>query len=467
MIKKDNHHLYISNTEYQQRRQQLLEQMKDNSIAIVFAGSEVIRSNDTEYPFRQNSDFFYLTGFEEPDAVLVMSNQLHVGTDDKFSKTPSRQSCCIMFVRPKNPLAEIWHGRRLGVDDAPSSLKVDLAFSIEQLHVLLPDLLNEHEYLYFEQGKIDDADNEIKKALATCKNSPKQVKTAPHSIIDISQMIHQMRLIKSENEIEIMKRSALISCEAHKQAMQICQPGVYEYQLESQILHCFKLNGADHAAYNSIVGGGENACILHYTENKSQLRNNDLVLIDAGAEYNGYAADITRTFPVNGTFSSPQRDIYELVLSVQKQCIERLTPNATIVQVMEFAVDSITEGLIQLGIMTGDKAQCIEEAAHKEFFMHGLGHYIGIDVHDVGNYKEKGEDIVLKPGMVITVEPGIYISSSSDVPNSYKGIGVRIEDDIVITEDGNLNLTASAPKEIHEIENIMRQKLPVNTLDFQ
>lgn len=466
MIKKDNHHLYISDSEYQQRRQRLLDQMQDNSIAIVFAGSEVVRSNDTEYQFRQNSDFFYLTGFEEPDAVLVLSNQLSIEGNDKFSASNVKQSCSIMFVRPKNSLAEIWHGRRLGVDAAPSSLNVDLAFSIEQLPVLLPDLLDGHENLYFEQGREETADCIVKKGLFTCKKSPKQTKTAPQSVIDISQMIHQMRLIKSNNEIEIMKRSALISCEAHKQAMRICRPGVYEYQLEAHILYCFGLNGASSAAYNSIVGGGENACILHYTENKDLLNDNDLVLIDAGCEYNGYAADITRTFPVNGTFSQAQRDIYELVLSVQKSCIEQLTPNTTIAKVMELAVDSITEGLIKLGIMKGNKADCIKAEAHKEFFMHGLGHYLGIDVHDVGNYKEKGKEVVLQPGMVITVEPGIYISSSSDVPDKYKGIGVRIEDDILITKDGNINLTAKAPKEINDIENTMRQKLAISTLEF-
>lgn len=432
----------IDITEHNDRRMTLLSQIQNNSIVIIPSAQEATRSNDTEYHFRQNSDFFYLTGFTEPDAFLVLSNKDNAGEST-------------LFMRPKDEFAEIWHGRRLGTADAPAKLMIDAAYSINDIDAILPDIIDGHTHLYYTLDENNYADDVIKKALGICKNAPKQAKVAPSSIIDVNDLLHEMRLIKSKKEIAVMQQSADISCRAHMAAMKLCAPGVSEYQLEATILHSFAMQGARHAAYNTIVGGGDNACILHYVENQDELISGDLVLIDAGSEYQGYAADITRTFPVNGRFSPAQREIYALVLKAQLACIEALVPGCTIPAVMETAVSIITQGLLNLGILQGDLPSCIENEAHRAFFMHGLGHYLGLDVHDVGKYKKDGQNKALEVGMVLTVEPGIYISKAADVPEQYKGIGVRIEDNIVITAEGNQVLTNKVPKSIADIEALM------------
>lgn len=438
----------IDITEYQSRRKALFDKIERNSLVIIPSAQEVTRSNDTEYHFRQNSDFFYLTGFTEPNAFLVLSNKAL--DSEKVSSIESA-----IFLRPKDEFAEVWHGRRLGVTNAPSQLMIGTAYSIDDVDTILPDIIDGHEYLYYSLGENLEADAQVQKALGECKNAPKQSKTAPHSIVDVNAIIHEMRLLKSSQEIAVMQQSADISCKAHAAAMQLCAPGVYEYQLEATILHYFAMHGARHAAYNTIVGGGDNACILHYVENQDKLVNGDLVLIDAGSEYQGYAADITRTFPVSGHFSPAQKAIYNLVLKAQVASISELVPGATIPNVMETAVTIITQGLLDLGILQGELASCIANGAHKAFFMHGLGHYLGLDVHDVGTYKEVGRDRALEAGMVLTVEPGIYISKNAEVPSQYRGIGVRIEDNIVITAQGNEVLTSKVPKSIDDIEALM------------
>lgn len=455
----------IDTAQYAARRAHLLGLLKANAVVVIPSAVELTRSNDTEYSFRQNSDFYYLTGFNEPDCFLVLSNQTEAQlsgsgqnttqqnqANHKPSNIAQNEAYAALFIRPKDDLAEIWHGRRLGITDAPKHLALDDAYAIADIDDILPDMLNGHDYLYYALGESPHADDVVQCAIAVCKRAPKQSKQAPSSIVDVSGLIHAMRLIKSPQELAVMQQSANISCEAHKAAMTLCKPGVYEYQLEATILHSFAMQGARHAAYSSIVGGGENACILHYVENKDILANGDLVLIDAGSEYQGYAADITRTFPVNGRFSPAQKDIYELVLKTQLSCIAQLTPGRTIVDAMHIAVSMITQGLLDLGILKGDVQTCIEQEAHKAFFMHGLGHYLGLDVHDVGKYKENGHDKVLEAGMVMTVEPGIYISKKANVPEKYKGIGVRIEDNIVITANGNEVLTSNVPKSVKEIE---------------
>ena len=438
----------IDINEHHARRAALLSEIETNSIVIVPSAQEVTRSNDTEYHFRQNSDFFYLTGCTEPNAFLVLSNKVSI--DAKNSSIEST-----IFLRPKDEFAEIWHGRRLGVANAPSQLIIDSAYSIDDIDIILPNIIDGHTNLYYSLGENLEADALVQKALGVCKSAPKQSKTAPTTIIDVNTKIHEMRLIKSSQEIAVMKQSAIISCKAHSEAMQLCAPGIYEYQLEATILHCFAMHGARHAAYNTIVGGGDNACILHYVENQDKLVNGDLVLIDAGSEYQGYAADITRTFPVNGRFSPEQKEIYALVLKAQLACIEQLIPGVTIPDVMDTAVTIITQGLLDLGILQGDLASCKASDAHKAFFMHGLGHYLGLDVHDVGTYKVSGQDRALEAGMVLTVEPGIYINKNAKVPAQYKGIGVRIEDNIVITAQGNEVLTSQVPKNIADIEALM------------
>ncbi|MFT7504569.1 MAG: Xaa-Pro aminopeptidase, partial [Gammaproteobacteria bacterium] len=310
----------IDIAQFQARRARLLSivnsMVNKNAIVIIPSAQEVTRSNDTEYSFRQNSDFYYLTGFNEPDCFLVLSNK---GLTNSQSST--HQST--LFLRPKDDSAEIWHGRRLGITDAPKNLLVDTAYSIEDIDEILPDMLDGHDYLFYSLSENLHADDLVQSAMAICKNAPKQSKQAPSSIVDVSQLVHAMRLIKSAQEISLMQQSADISCKAHKAAMALCKPGVYEYQLEATILHSFAMQGARYAAYNTIVGGGENACVLHYIENKDVLLDGDLVLIDAGSEYQGYAADITRTFPVNGRFSPAQTEIYNLVLSTQLACINQ------------------------------------------------------------------------------------------------------------------------------------------------
>jgi Xaa-Pro aminopeptidase len=435
---------------YQQRRAHLLAQCAPSSIVIIPAAGQVTRSNDTEYPFRQDSDFWYLTGFNEPDGFLLLSNQL--------SGEGSSQMASFAFVLPKDPHAEIWHGRRLGAEAAPAALGIDEAYDLDTIDELLPELINGHQHLYYCLDKYPQADALVQSALAHCKNAPKQSMTAPTSINDVSMILHAMRRIKSEPELQIMRQAGVISSDAHKRAMQFVRPGVFEYQLEAELHHEFAMRGAKHPAYGTIVGSGENACILHYTENNARINDGDLVLIDAGCELEGYAADITRTFPANGVFSPVQRELYQIVLDAQLAALDMLIPGNTIAQAMQSAVKVTVNGLLRLGILTGEFDELIEQEAWRPYFMHGLGHYLGLDVHDVGIYKQDGEDIALEPGVVITVEPGIYIAPDSKVPAQYRGIGIRIEDDIVITESGHEILSAGVPKSIDDIEALMAGK---------
>lgn len=401
------------------------------------------RSRDTEYLFRQDSYFWYLTGFNEPDALLVMSN-----STEKNNKTA-------MFVLPKDKLAEIWHGRRLGEARAMADFGLDIAYNTEHIDDVLPEWIDNHDHLYFSLGHNERADILVQEAMATCKNSPKNLMRAPNTTHDVNTLIDEMRLIKSTHEIDIMQRAADISVNAHKRAMRFASADKYEYQLEAEILHEFAINGARAAAYGTIVGGGNNACILHYTENSEALSQGDVVLIDAGCELAGYAADITRTFPVSGQFTQPQKALYQVVLDAQLASLAVLKPGATFAEAMDAAVAVICEGLISLGILEGALEDVIESEQWKAYFMHGIGHYLGLDVHDVGIYKQDGQDIPLRAGMVITIEPGIYIDDEADVPEQYRGIGIRIEDNILITPTGYQNLTEAAPKTISEIESLM------------
>ena len=433
-----------------------MAQCAPSSIVIVPAASQVRRSNDTEYPFRQDSDFWYLTGFNEPEAFLILSNNILSAASSNSSSTNSASTnsalndrndsyVSILFLQAKDPLAEIWHGRRLGKDAAPKALGLDEAYSIDAIEELLPELLNGHDHLYFCLDKYPEADGIVQTALANCKAAPKQSMIAPASIVDVSPLLHKMRRVKSSQEIEVMKKAAKISADAHKRAMHYVKPGVFEYQLEAEIHHEFAMRGAKYPAYGTIVGSGNNACILHYTENSDEIKDGYLVLIDAGCELHGYAADITRTFPANGKFSDAQKALYQLVLDSHLAALAELKPGNTIAQAMRVCVAVIVDGLVKLGILSGEVEELIEQEAWRPYFMHGLGHYLGLDVHDVGIYKEDGEDIPLEPGVVITVEPGLYISEDSGAPAQFRGIGIRIEDDIVI-------LTSDVPKEVAAIE---------------
>lgn len=428
--------------EYQRRRQALLAQMQPGSAALIFAAPEAIRSADTEYPYRQSSDFGYFTGFNEPEAVLVL-----IKSDDAHSHS-------VLFNRVRDIAAEIWFGRRLGQDAAPEKLGVDRALAFSEINEHLYQLLNGLDAVYHAQGDYAYADEIVFSALDKLRKGSRQNLRAPGALIDWRPLVHEMRLIKSAEEIGVMRRAGEISALAHTRAMEKCRPGMYEYQLEGEIHHEFIRHGARFPSYNTIVGSGVNGCILHYTENESLLRDGDLVLIDAGCEYQGYAGDITRTFPVNGKFSPAQRAVYDIVLASLELALTLYRPGTTIQAVTGEVVRVMISELVKLGILKGDVEQLILAGAHRPFFMHGLSHWLGRDVHDVGRYGAE-RSRVLEPGMVLTVEPGLYIAPDADVPPEYRGIGIRIEDDIVITETGNENLTASVVKRADDIEALM------------
>ncbi|MDJ0040131.1 Xaa-Pro aminopeptidase [Pantoea allii] len=433
----------ISLENFQQRRQALLAKMVPGSAALIFAAPEVTRSNDSEYPFRQNSDFWYFTGFNEPQALLVL-----IKSDENHNHS-------VLFNRVRDLTAEIWFGRRLGQDAAPAKLGVDRALPWndigEQLHLLLNGL----DEVYHAQGQYAEADKLVFNALDKLRQGFRQNLSAPASLTDWRPWVHEMRLFKSPEEIALLRRAGEISALAHTRAMQACRPGLFEYHLEGEIHHEFNRHGARFPSYNTIVGSGENGCILHYTENECEMQDGDLVLIDAGCELQGYAGDITRTFPVNGKFSPPQRAIYNIVLKSLETALARFRPGVSIREVNDDVVRIMVTGLVELGVMQGEVDALIAEDAHRKFFMHGLGHWLGLDVHDVGHYGTPSRDRILEPGMVITVEPGLYIAPDADVPVEYRGIGIRIEDDIVITENGNENLTDSVVKDPDAIEALM------------
>ncbi|WP_462158926.1 Xaa-Pro aminopeptidase [Pseudoalteromonas sp. GB56] len=433
----------ITKEEYLARQHQLLAQMKHNSVAVIPAAKEITRSRDTEFPFRQDSDFFYLTGFNEPDAMLVLIK----GEEQKS----------VIYVRAKDKTAEIWHGRRMGAEAAVTQLPVDEAYTLAELDQGLIDAVNQKSTLYFGQGVYKDIDEQIFTLLNTLRGAPKKGYRAPEVIRDVRTLVHEMRLFKSPAEQTIMRRAGEISADAHKRAMRFAKPGATEYQLEAELHHHYAMNGARYPAYGTIVGGGDNATILHYTENESPLKDGDLVLIDSGCELEGYAADITRTFPVNGTFSDAQKAVYNVVLKAQYAALDLVKPGNTLAQAAQVVNRVLTEGLIDLGLLEGNLEELLESQAYRAFYMHGLGHWLGLDVHDVGEYKQDEKDRPFEPGMVLTIEPGLYISEDAPVAEQYRGIGIRIEDDVLVTENGHENLTASVPKEIAEIEALMQE----------
>lgn len=433
----------MTQQEFNNRRQALLAKMAPASAAIIFSAPEATRSADTEYPYRKNSDFWYLTGFNEPGAVLIL-----VKSDETHNHS-------VLFNRVRDLTAETWFGRRLGQEAAPATLGVDRALPFDEINDQLPLLLNGLDVIYHAQGQYDYADQILFAALDKLRKGFRQNLQAPATLTDWRPWLHEMRLFKSSEEMVIMRRAGEISALAHTRAMQKCRPGMFEYQLEAEIHHEFTRFGARYPSYNTIVGGGDNACILHYTENESELRDGDLVLIDAGCEYKGYAGDITRTFPVNGKFSRPQRAVYDIVLASLQRALEMFKPGISIRVVNDEVVRIMITGMVELGILKGEVEQLIAEQAHRPFYMHGLGHWLGLDVHDVGHYGTPDRDRTLEPGMVLTVEPGLYIAPNADVPEEYRGMGIRIEDDILITATGIENLTASVVKDADAIEALM------------
>ncbi|MFB1015741.1 MAG: Xaa-Pro aminopeptidase [Alteromonadaceae bacterium] len=442
-------HTLLSVTDFVARRDYFINQMPSNSIALISAASEVTRSNDTEYPFCQNKNFYYLTGFNEPDAVLVLIKGDEVDTDRN----------AILFCREKDPLQEVWHGRRVGPQKALLDYGFDKSFVLNELNQLIPQYLNDKSHLLFCHGDVSGFDKKIFAWLETVKSGHRQGSKAPNTMVDCTSLFHEMRLIKTESELNVMRQVNIISGNAHQRAMRKSAIGKFEYQIEAEILYEFAKNGARSPAYNTIVAGGDNANILHYTDNNQVLNNGELLLIDAGGELAGYAADITRTFPVNGQFTDAQKIIYQLVLDVQTLAINAIKPNANFAQLNTLTCDFLTTELHKLNILKGDLPELIEEKACKKYFIHGLGHWLGLDVHDVGDYQVNNKRQQLRnfePGMVMTIEPGLYIPlSDTDVDEKWRGIGVRIEDNVLVTDQGHENLTVNAPKSIAEIENLM------------
>ncbi len=433
----------LHKSDFKHRRKQLMRKMKKNSVAILGSAPASIRNRDVEYPFRQHSDFHYLTGFHEPEAVALL--------------IPGRKGGeFVLFCRAFDPEKAIWTGRHAGLEGAVDDHGADEAYPIESLLEKLPELIEDRERVYYPIGRDAEMDHAVMAAVNDVRERARSGVEAPHEFIDLEHLLHEQRLFKSAREIEVMRRAAEVSVLGHLRAMRCCRPGLHEYQIEAELAHEFASHGMRSQAYPSIVAGGSNACVLHYTENSAVLHDGDLLLIDAGAECENYAADITRTFPVNGHFSKAQKLIYELVLDAQLAAIDAVRPGRRWHEPHEAAVLVLTRGLVRLGLLEGKPARLIKDEAYKKFFMHRTGHWLGMDVHDVGRYRVNGKWRSFEPGMVLTVEPGLYVAPDcQEVDPCWRGIGVRIEDDVLVTESGAEILTGALPKSVAEIEAIM------------
>ncbi len=436
--------LSLPRPDYLARRRRLMAQMGQEGVAIIPTATVKERNGDVQYPFRADSDFAYLTGFTEPEALLVLAPGHSDGEQ-------------ILFCRPGDPQREIWEGRRAGLEGARQQCGVDRVLDIHGVDEILPQLLEDREILFYPMGRQADFDARVLHWRNLAKVKIRQGIRYPREVVDVSELIHEMRLFKDAAEAEILRAAVGISGAGHRHAMRSCRPGLTEYQLAAEIEYVFHRLGAPSPSYPSIVGGGVNACILHYTENDDELRDGDLVLIDAGAEVGGYAGDITRTLPVNGHFSPAQREIYELVLASQEAAMAALTVGRAVTDYHDAAVQVLAQGLIDLGILGGSLDQALETGAYKPFYMHRTGHWLGMDVHDVGHYRvNQKEWRALAAGMVLTVEPGLYFAPDNPaVPERWRGIGIRIEDDVLIGADGPEILSADVPKSIAAVEAAM------------
>lgn len=431
---------------YAQRRAHLLKQMQ-RGIAIIPTAPEVARNADTHYGYRHDSNFYYLSGFIEPEAVLVLV----------AGQNATGQPRSILFCREKNLEREIWDGHRFGPDAAREQFGFDAAYPVEQLDEKLAELMGNQPVLFYPLGSDAAWDQRILKVRSEVQAKVRSGIRAPDEIRDVCALLNEMRLFKDKHELDIMRRAAAISTSAHKRAMQFTRPDRFEYQVEAELLHEFCSHGARHPAYTSIVAGGANACVLHYVGNNAKLKDGDLLLIDAGCELDGYASDITRTFPVNGKFSAAQKDVYQIVLAAQAAAIAAAIPEQTWNAPHDAALRVLAQGFIDLKLCRGSVDEVLQSESYKKFYMHRTGHWLGMDVHDVGDYKIGDDWRPLLPGMVLTVEPGCYIRPADDVPMALWNIGIRIEDDVVITAQGNEVLTNAAPKTVAAIEELMRK----------
>lgn len=433
----------ISKTEFARRRKNLMAIMEPNSIAIIPSAHEQLRSRDTEYPFRQDNDFFYLSGFNEPEAVLVL--------------IPGRRhGQFVVFCRERDAGVELWNGFRAGPEGVCELHGADDAFPIGDIDDILPGLIEGRERVYYSMGRSAEFDRQIMEWVNSIRSKEASGAVPPGEFTDLNHFVHELRLIKSAAEIRLMRRAGEITARGHQRAMRSCRAGMYEYQLEADLLHEFATAGARFPAYSTIVGSGDNGCTLHYVDNNKKMRDGELVLIDAGCELEYYAADVSRTFPVNGRFNKEQRALYELVLEAQQAAIAAIVPGNHWNQPHDASVKVITAGLVKLGLLKGDVAKLIKREAYRDFYMHRVGHWLGMDVHDVGDYRVGDEWRVLEPGMVMTVEPGIYVAPNNrKVAKKWRGIGIRIEDDVVVTAGGCDVITSAVPRTVEEIEALM------------
>jgi len=446
---------------YQLRRNALAKHIFSKTgggIAVIATAPELARNRDSDFPYRHDSDFYYLTGFEEPGATLVMK----VASSGKSYQLESH-----LFCRPKDLEREIWDGIRLGPEAAPEILGIEFAHSNQDLDQKLGELLADQDAVYVRLAESAEADRRIRHWMKQVRGQARSGINSPSEFHDIETLIHEMRLFKDIHEIEIMRRAAAISARAHIRAMQACKPGMREYQLEAELLHEFRNSGSQSVAYNSIVAGGANACILHYRAGSTELLSGELCLIDAGCELDGYASDITRTFPVNGKFTGPQRALYDITLAAQEAAIAVTKPGNTFMQPHEAALKVLTQGLLDEKLLKltelGSLENAIETAAYRRFYMHRTSHWLGMDVHDVGSYRESMPSSqeekpwrILKSGMVITIEPGLYVRPADDIDHAFWNIGIRIEDDAVITESGCELISRGVPVKADEIEALMK-----------
>tara|TARA_B100000959_G_scaffold238964_1_gene259272 strand:+ start:13620 stop:14984 length:1365 start_codon:yes stop_codon:yes gene_type:complete len=431
--------------EMRKRRKELMLQMEPNSIALLAAAPAHARNSDTEYPYRQNSDFYYLTGFAEKNALLAL--------------IPGRKEGeVVLFCQGNDKLKELWEGKLLGPEAVCDELGVDDAYPIADIDDILPGMMEGRARVYYAMGKDDQFDSKVMDWVKVIRGKAKMGDHPPSEFLVLDHLLHELRLLKSPEEIKLMEQAARISAEGHRRAMANCRPGIKEYELEAELLYTFTRGGSRAPAYRTIVGAGDNACTLHYDANNCDIKEGDLVLIDAGCEYNYYASDITRTFPANGKFSTEQKAIYEIVLKAQDAAIDAVQPGAPWDAPHNASVKVITRGLVKLGILKGRPAQLIKSEAYKDFYMHRVGHWLGMDVHDVGDYKIDDDWRLLEPGMVTTIEPGIYIApDNTKVPKKWRGIGVRIEDDVLITKAGHKVLSKGIPRTVQEIESFMAE----------
>jgi Xaa-Pro aminopeptidase len=435
----------MNQSEFKKRRKQLMQRIGIGNIALISSAGVRVRNRDVDYPFRQDSDFYYLTGFNEPDALAVF--------------IPGRsQGEYILFCREFDEKKALWEGAHAGLEGAIKHYAADDSFPIDDIDDIVSGMLENKTKVFYPMGRDTDLDHSLQEWIRHIRSQSRSGVMAPAELASIEPIVHEMRLFKSAAELKLMRYAAQISAEAHVKAMQLCVAGKYEYQVEADIVHHFMQSGLRNVAYPSIVAGGKNACTLHYTENSDKLKNGDLLLIDAGAECDHYAADITRTFPVSGKFSEPQALLYQLVLDAQFAAIEQIRPNVPWNAAHDASVDVLTKGLVKLGLLKGTMSKLIKNEKYKQFYMHRIGHWLGMDVHDVGDYKIHQEWRLLQAGMVLTVEPGLYIPEDcKSVDKKWRGIGIRIEDDVLVTKNGYEILTHEVPKTITEIETLMAE----------